>query len=79
MLTPDGKLRVKMYSRTNNNTILSSVNNQSSITTGASLIHTQNFDEIRDLWRSTRERKKKEQQKTDANKEAIKEEDAGGE
>ncbi|HYG20719.1 MAG TPA: translocation/assembly module TamB domain-containing protein, partial [Ohtaekwangia sp.] len=79
MLTPDGKLRVKMYSRTNNNTVLSSVNNQSSITTGASLIHTQNFDEIRDLWRSARERKKRDQQKTDANKEAIKEEDAGGE
>ena len=36
MLTADGKLRVKMFSRTNVNTILSSVNNQNTLTTGAS-------------------------------------------
>lgn len=61
MLTPDGKLRVKMYSRTNVNPLLSSVNtNQNTITTGASLIHTQSFDELKDLWRSAREKKKKE-------------------
>jgi hypothetical protein len=89
MLTADGKLRVKMYSRTNVNPILSSVNNQNTMTTGASLIHTQSFDEIRDLWKSRRSRSKKEaikeeeqnderkeEPKADASKDAIKEEDA---
>lgn len=56
MLTADGKLRVKMYSRTNVNPILSSVNQQNTITTGASIIHTQSFDEIRDLFRRSRNR-----------------------
>lgn len=67
MLTPDGKLRIKMFSRTNVNPILSSVNNQNTITTGASLIHTQSFDEIKELWRARRE-KKKRQEKDDQTK-----------
>lgn len=74
-LTADGKLRVKMYSRTNVNPILSSVNNQTAITTGASLIYTQSFDEIRDLFRSSRDRKGATPEKIDLNAEAIKEED----
>jgi hypothetical protein len=79
MLTADGKLRIKMFSRTNVNSILSSVNNQNTITTGASLIHTQSFDEIREIWSSRRRRKKdsnttppteqpKEEPKADASK-----------
>jgi hypothetical protein len=76
MLTADGKLRVKMYSRTNVNPILSSVNNQNTITTGASLIHTQSFDEIKDLWRRSRERSRKNQSPPKASGEAVKEEDA---
>jgi hypothetical protein len=81
-LTADGKLRIKMYSRTNTNTVLSSVSNQSTITTGASLIHTQNFNELRDLWRSTREKRKKKQKDPANNEEAIQkenDEDGGGE
>src|SRR5690606_5947679 len=74
-LTADGKLRVKMYSRTNVNPILSSVNTQTAITTGASLIYTQSFDEIRDLFRSSRERKGGTPEKINLNAEAIKEED----
>jgi hypothetical protein len=62
MLTPDGKLRVKMYSRTNQNTVLSSVNNQSTITTGASLTHTQSFNELKDLWRRSRTKRLKEEE-----------------
>lgn len=63
MLTPDGKLRIKMYSRTNVNPLLSSVNtNQNTITTGASLIHTQSFNELKDLWRRSRTKKVKQQQ-----------------
>jgi hypothetical protein len=72
MLTPDGKLRVKMYSRTSQNTVLGSVNNQSVLTTGASLIHTQSFNELRDLWRSSRDKRVKEEEKK---KQEEKEED----
>jgi hypothetical protein len=89
MLTPDGKLRVKMYSRTSNNSVLSTVNNQSTMTTGASLIHTQSFNELRDLWNSNRKKEKKqtgnEQDKKDENEgvakpngDALKEEEEGG-
>lgn len=74
-LTADGKLRVKMYSRTNVNPILSSVTNQTAITTGASIIYTQSFDELRDLFRSSRERKSTEPQNIDLNAEALKEDD----
>jgi hypothetical protein len=73
-LTADGKLRVKMYSRTNVNPILASVNTQTAMTTGASLIHTQSFDELRDLFRSSRNRKKKEDAAA-LNKDALKPDD----
>jgi len=61
MLTADGKLRVKAYSRTSVNPLLSSVNSQNTITTGASIMHTQSFNEIKDLWRSSREKRKAEE------------------
>ncbi|HEX6223384.1 MAG TPA: translocation/assembly module TamB domain-containing protein, partial [Chryseolinea sp.] len=76
-LTADGKLRVKMYSRTNVNPILSSVNNNTAITTGASIIYTQSFNELRDIFRSSRERQTNEPQGVDLNAEALKEEDGG--
>jgi hypothetical protein len=59
-------LRVKMYSRTNQNTVLSSVNNQSTITTGASLTLTQSFNELKDLWRRSRAKRQKEEAKNTA-------------
>lgn len=88
MLTADGKLRVKMFSRTNVNPILSSMNSQTTMTTGASLIHTQSFDEIREIWQSRKKRRSQdvpveepldrseEEPEADANKNAIKEKDA---
>jgi hypothetical protein len=76
-LTADGKLRVKMYSRTNVNPILNSINNQTAITTGASIIYTQTFDELRDLFRSSRDRKSNEPPPIDLNAEALKEDDGG--
>jgi hypothetical protein len=81
-LTADGKLRVKMYSRTNYNPILTSVNSQTAMTTGASLIYTQSFNDLRDLFRSSREDSPREEQQPepepkiiDMNPEALKEED----
>jgi hypothetical protein len=76
-LTADGKLRVKMYSRTNVNPILYSVQNQTAMTTGASIIHTQSFNELRDLFTSSRKQNKKNEESKDPNKDAIKEEDGG--
>jgi hypothetical protein len=52
-----------MYSRSNVNPVLSTVNNQNAFTTGASLIHTQSFDQLKDLWTSNRRRKRKEEEK----------------
>jgi hypothetical protein len=70
MLTADGKLRVKMYSRTNVNQNLSSINNQNTITTGLSLMHTQSFDELGELFKKGRQKKK--QTSEPVNKEAVK-------
>lgn len=75
MLTADGKLRVKMYSRTNVNQNLSSVNNQNTITTGLSLIHTQSFDEVSELFRRGRSSQKKKQASASLNKEAVREDE----
>ncbi len=74
-LTADGKLRVKMYSRTNTNPLLSSVNNQTAMTTGASIIHTQSFDELKDLFTSSRKQRKKEEENARLADDAIKEDD----
>ncbi|MEJ0029243.1 MAG: translocation/assembly module TamB domain-containing protein [Bacteroidota bacterium] len=60
LLTPDGKFRVKMYSRSTFNAISSSLGAQTAVTTGFSLMHTQSFNEVRDLLRGARDRRRKE-------------------
>ena len=57
LLTPDGKLRVKMYNRTNYNVINSNITNQSNVTTGFSILYTQSFNELRDLFKRAKETK----------------------
>lgn len=59
LLTPDGKLKMKMYSRSNFNTLLSTLNSQSAYTTGMSLTHTQSFNRFSDLLRSEHNRQQK--------------------
>ena len=59
LLTPDGKLRVKMYNRTNYNVINSNITNQSNVTTGFSILYTQSFNELKDLFRKAKETKGK--------------------
>ena len=75
LLTPDGKFKVKMFSRSSVNQLQSSLNTQTAaVTTGVSLLYTQNFNEFKDLLRSARERRRKEleknppQEETDENK-----------
>ncbi len=77
LLTPDGKFKVKMYSRSNLNQITNSLGTQSAVTTGVSLLHTQNFNQIKDLWQSARDKKQAETT-FPANEEALKEDDDGG-
>ncbi len=70
LLTPDGKFRAKMYSRTNFSTISSNQGTETRTTTGFSLLHTQSFNEIRELFDSAkqqRKRKEKEEEKQKGN------------
>ena len=75
-LTADGKLRVKMYSRTNINPI-TTASQQTYMTTGASIVHTQSFDELHDLFASSRKQRKRERQPARANTGATKQQDGG--
>lgn len=75
LLTPDGKFKVKMYSRSNINAITNSLGTQSAITTGISLLHTQSFNQVKDLLKSAREKRKKELNNRIEMEEAILEED----
>lgn len=79
LLSPDGKFKVKMYSRTNVNPLLNTFNNQSIITTGVSLMHTQSFNEFKDLLKSNRDKNRRPlpDDDEDMNNEALKEEDDG--
>lgn len=69
LLTDDGKFKVKMYNRTNYNPINPTEENQNTITTGFSLIHTQSFDEIKDLFRRSREKALEKEEQEDENQE----------
>jgi hypothetical protein len=53
LLSPDGMLRVKIYNKTNFNTLNPTVN-QSTQTAGFSLMHTKSFDEIKEIFSNTR-------------------------
>jgi hypothetical protein len=80
LLSPDGKFKVKMYSRTNVNPLLNTFNNQSIITTGVSLMHTQSFNEFKDLLKSSREKNRRplpDEEDEELNDEGTKEEDDG--
>ncbi|MBT1703499.1 translocation/assembly module TamB domain-containing protein [Chryseosolibacter indicus] len=79
LLTPDGKLKVKAYNRANLNPIYTTLGSQNSVTTGVSLLHTQTFNRLRDLWKTSRKRREEESDVDDVNQEAIKEEDDGTE
>jgi len=74
LLTPDGKFKVKMYSRSNLNTVTNTLGTQAAITTGISLLHTQSFNQIKDLLKTAREKKKKDEENGIQMEEAILEE-----
>ena len=73
LLTPDGKFKVKMYSRTNLNQLTTTLGTQNAVTTGISLLHTQNFNAIREIWQSARKRNENNPAIDPLNQEARKE------
>lgn len=81
LLTDDGKFKVKMYNRTNYNPINPTEENQNTITTGFSLIHTQSFDELSELFKKSRDKVKSDEEEeeqdntTSSKSEAIIKED----
>jgi hypothetical protein len=75
LLTPDGKFKAKMYSRSNYNMLLSSIGAQTAFTTGLSLSHTQSFNEFADLIRSTRKSRQEEKKKIIIDQQAIKDDE----
>lgn len=78
LLTPDGKLKIKMYNRTNINPILNTLGSQNSVTTGVSISHTQSFNEIWEIWRSSRKRREQQGGDINRNDEAILKENETG-
>ena len=52
LLSPDGKLRTKIYNKTNYNTLSSNLKP----TYGFSLMHTQSFDEIKNIFKKARDK-----------------------
>ena len=76
LLTPDGKFKVKMYSRQNVNPVNTSLNSQNAITTGVSLLYTQSFNELKDLLKSSRDKnRRKPEDEPELNEEATKEDE----
>lgn len=79
LLSADGKFKVKMYSRTNVNPLVNTLNAQNAITTGVSLMHTQSFNELKDLLKSNRDKNRRPvTEYPDQNEDALKDEDDGG-
>ena len=54
LLSPDGKLKTKIYNKTNYNTLNPS-QNSTTTTAGFSVVHTQSFDELKNIFKKSRE------------------------
>ncbi|MGM0582314.1 MAG: translocation/assembly module TamB domain-containing protein [Bacteroidota bacterium] len=57
LLTPDGKLRAKIYNRTNFNA-LNQFTNTATTSTGVSLVHVTSFDQLREIFENNKDDKK---------------------
>ncbi|HET8858339.1 translocation/assembly module TamB domain-containing protein [Marivirga sp.] len=59
LLTPDGKLRAKIYNRTNFNALASAqITNTATTSTGVSLVHVTSFDQLREIFQNNQKEKK---------------------
>ncbi len=70
LLTSDGKYRVKMFNKTNYNPANANLNSDASITTGLSLLHTQSFNEIKELFAKARDKRKQDKPIKEASRES---------
>ncbi|MFN6945308.1 MAG: translocation/assembly module TamB domain-containing protein [Cytophagaceae bacterium] len=57
LLSDDGKFRLKLYNRNNTNQLLTSLTNNNNTTAGFSIMHTQNFDNLKELFTSKKKKK----------------------
>jgi hypothetical protein len=60
LLSQDGKYRAKMYNRFNYNSLYGDSRSTTTATAGFSLMHTQSFNKFRDLFKSNRKKRKKQ-------------------
>ncbi len=56
LLTQDGKYRVKMYNRSNFNSLLNGIGASNNATQGISLMHVESFDRVKELFSNTRQK-----------------------
>jgi hypothetical protein len=63
MLSNDGKLRIKLFNRINNNALVSSTGNVNT-SAGASMMHIQSFNSLKDLFGKNKRRKEEELKKS---------------
>jgi hypothetical protein len=59
MLSKDGKLKLKIFNRYNQNVVVSDINNNNNMITGASILHTQNFSTLKELLSFKKKKKKR--------------------
>ncbi|MDO1445644.1 translocation/assembly module TamB domain-containing protein [Rhodocytophaga aerolata] len=69
ILSKDGRLKLKMFNRYNQNVVISDMSNTNMVT-GVSLLHSQNFNNLKDIF-SFKRKKKKQAPVVDAEEEDI--------
>ncbi|MFW5761892.1 MAG: translocation/assembly module TamB domain-containing protein, partial [Cyclobacteriaceae bacterium] len=74
-LSADGKLRVKMYNRTNFNNFDPGNDANTTTTAGFSLLHTESFDKVVELFQNSRKKNRKPENEKPSNSDAKKEDE----
>lgn len=77
MLNPNGSLRVKVYNKVNQNSLITATTSNATMSTGFSIMHTAGFDHLRDLFKKKKTKEKGKKKPVDVtlhrkeNEEAI--------
>ncbi|MFN8415089.1 MAG: translocation/assembly module TamB domain-containing protein [Cytophagaceae bacterium] len=58
MLNPNGSLRVKVYNKVNQNSLITATTSNATMSTGFSIMHTAGFDHLRDLFKKKKNKEK---------------------
>ena len=75
LLNKDGTFRMKLYNKNNQNPLLTSLVNTYNTSAGFSLLHTQSFNSINELFKKKEERKKKKKEEEEEQKKMKEEEE----